>query len=299
MHNILPRNESLSLADVIRLAADYLDQHDLVYGHGTGSPVDDAAWLSMEAAGLSPLDIHDQTAVYPVDSLDRLETWLRKRAENRIPSAYLVGRIWFAGYEFRVDPRALIPRSPLAELINNRFLGLFDEDSDIRVLDLCTGGGCIALAVALAFPGARVVATDLSADALALAAVNRRHHRLTARVELLEGDLFESVGGRFDLILSNPPYVDALDMQNLAPEFHHEPSLGLSSGADGLDFTRRMLAAAGDYLTPDGILIGEVGNSAEALVEAFPKLSFQWLPLAHGGHGVFMLTAADLTGSAS
>lgn len=299
MNAILPQNESLDVAEAIQLATQYLQSKDLGYGHSTAAAIDDAAWLVLESVGQSPVDAPDYTKRLTAADVTRCNDWLAKRADERIPVAYLVGRTWFAGIEFSVDSRALIPRSPLAELLLNDFYGLVDTSAPFAALDLCTGGGCIALAIASLWPEAQVVGSDLSADALALAATNRESLGLTSQVSLLEGDLFEPLRmpgdgesrlPRFDLIVSNPPYVDADDIDAMPAEFLHEPAMGLASGRDGLDITRRILASATDYLNPAGVLIVEVGNSSPALAEAYPQLDFLWLEFENGGDGVFALT---------
>lgn len=294
MPEILSRQSSPDVASVIRQATRYLEGALLGYGHGTGSAIDDAAWLVLESAGQSPVEPPDYQQQLTVDQLEQCESWLSMRVEHRLPVAYIVGRTWFAGLEFKVDQRALVPRSPIAELIQGSYLGLIDTTQRFSLLDLCTGGGCIALASAHYMPNAMVTATDLSAAALALARENRSFLDLDHRVEFLQGDLFAPVQQRYDLIVSNPPYVDADDLASMPDEFQHEPPMGLGSGADGLDFTRRILAQAGDYLNPEGMLIVEVGNSAAALEKACPELPFEWFEFSHGGDGVFLLTRDSL-----
>lgn len=299
MNDILPQNESLDVATAIHLATRYLESKDLGYGHSTGAAVDDAAWLVLEADGQSPVDPPDYNKRLSSDAVSRCNDWLAKRSNERIPVAYLVGRTWFAGIEFRVDERALIPRSPLAELLLNDFFGLVDTSASFSALDLCTGGGCIALSMASFWPEATVVGSDLSADALALAATNRAALGLAEKVSLVQGDLFDALPAlvehetplaSFDLIISNPPYVDAADIDAMPAEFSHEPAIGLASGSDGLDITHRILASAADFLNPAGVLVVEVGNSSAALIDAYPHLEFMWLEFENGGDGVFALT---------
>jgi len=295
MTSILPRKPAPDVASSIRAATRYLDDGALGYGHGTSTAADDAAWLVLESAGQSPIEEPDYQQRMTSAQLDRCEHWLRQRLELRIPVAYLVGRTWFAGLEFGADSRALVPRSPIAELILESFHGLVDTTSAFSVLDLCTGGGCIALATASLLPNAHVIGTDLSTEALTLACENRALHGLEHRVEFRQGDLFEPVSERFDLIVSNPPYVDAADITNMPEEFQSEPAIGLASGPDGLDITRKILDQAANHLQPDGVLIVEVGNSAVALEQAFPNLNFVWFDFAYGGDGVFMLQQSELT----
>jgi ribosomal protein L3 glutamine methyltransferase len=208
---------------------------------------------------------------------------------------YLLGKAWFAGLEFRSDPRAIIPRSPIAELILNGFQPWYSGPAPRRVLDLCCGGGCIGLAVAHYYPDVQVELLDIDAAALALARENADAMGLSDRVTIAQSDLFSALGEvQYDLILSNPPYVDSHDLADLPAEFRHEPEISLGSGRDGLDLTRRILAGAHRYLQPEGLLVVEVGNSWEALEQAYPKVPFTWLEFEQGGHGVFALSAKEL-----
>jgi ribosomal protein L3 glutamine methyltransferase len=220
---------------------------------------------------------------------------IESRISTRKPAAYLTHEAWFAGLPFYVDERVLVPRSPIAELIANRFTPWVVPERIGSVLDLCTGSGCIAIACAYAFPDARVLATDISADALAVARENINRHGLAQRVQLLESSLFERIGERrFDLIVSNPPYVSHEEVQQLPDEFHHEPVLGLSAGEDGLDVAVQILKNASRHLRDNGILVVEVGCSQQALVGQYPDISFLWLDFEHGGEGVFLLEQTQL-----
>jgi ribosomal protein L3 glutamine methyltransferase len=225
----------------------------------------------------------------------RIEELLERRTADHIPLAYLTHRAFFAGLEFYVDERVLVPRSPIAELILQRFEPWIDAARVRRVLDIGTGSGAIAAAIAKVFKRARVDAVDISVDALRVARRNVRRLGLAKRVSLLKSDYFDAVEGRrYDIIVSNPPYVGRAEMRTLPREYRHEPKLGLASGADGLDSVRAIFAAARRHLVDDGLLVVEVGNTEDALQRAYPKLPFIWPEIAMGGGGVFLLRARDL-----
>ena len=285
-----------TIGQAIQYCFDTLQESDVYFGHGTDNPWDEAVQLVLSVADL-PLDADDGVLPHPIASADlaHIEHLLQRRINEHIPLPYLSGKAWFAGLEFFSDPRAIIPRSPIAELILNDYRPWYSGPEPGRILDLCCGGGCIGLAAAHYGAGSLVDLVDVDPGALQLAAENRRKLGLERRVEIIESDLFAAVSGRrYDLILSNPPYVDAADLARMPEEYLHEPRLSLGSGADGLSLARQILAEAASYLEAGGLLILEVGNSWEALEAAYPRVPFTWLEFEHGGHGVCALTAQEL-----
>ncbi|HET8730848.1 MAG TPA: 50S ribosomal protein L3 N(5)-glutamine methyltransferase [Moraxellaceae bacterium] len=284
----------VTIRDFIRFGVSCLRLHDVHLGHGTDDPFAEASALVMQSLGLEwSADPEILDARLLPSERTAVVNLIRRRVNDRIPLAYLLNIAYFAGMPFYVDERVLVPRSPIAELIEARFQPWLTGEPQ-RALDLCTGSGCIAIALAKAFPEALVDGTDISIDALSVASVNVEHHEVQDRVGLIESDVFAKLPGqRYDLIVSNPPYVDAEDMADLPPEFLKEPELGLASGRDGLDLTRRILAEAADHLTEHGVLVVEVGNSQWALEQAFPDVPFKWVEFENGGQGVFVLTAAE------
>ncbi len=287
-----PTLPPLYAGDAIAWAAARLRRARLAYGHGTDNPVDEAAALVFHAAGWSHAAAPAAYRwVLPEAARHELSRLVTRRVRERIPAAYLTGVTWFAGHEIRVDARVLVPRSPIAELIESGFRPFIDGRRVRRILDIGTGSGCIAIACAHAFPGAAVDACDLSPGALEVASDNIRRHRLEGRVHPRLSNVYAGLGARrYDMIVSNPPYVPDEDVRALPAEYHHEPALGLAAGGDGLDAVRVILAGARRRLVPGGLLVVEVGDSRVAVERAWPKVPFVWLDFERGGGGVFLLT---------
>jgi ribosomal protein L3 glutamine methyltransferase len=266
------------------------------FGHGTDNARDEAAELVFFVAGLGhELGSSAYSKRLGARRTARIDALLARRIAERIPLPYLTHRSFFAGLELYVDERVLVPRSPIAELVVQRFRPWVDARRVRRILDIGTGSGAIALACAMAFPKSRVDAVDVSAAALQVARRNLRRLNLEKRVRMLQSDYFDAVKGRrYDIIVSNPPYVGRAEMQRLPREYGHEPKLGLASGADGLDSVRAIFAGARRHLRRDGILVVEVGNTEDTLLRTFPRLPFVWPEIAMGGGGIFLLKARDL-----
>ncbi|MBB3101789.1 50S ribosomal protein L3 N(5)-glutamine methyltransferase [Azomonas macrocytogenes] len=281
-----------TLRDYIRWAVSRFHGEQLFFGHGTDNAWDDARQLVLGALYL-PWEMSDAYLDCQLEDDEReyLHDLLRRRIEERIPTAYLLGQAWFCDLPFVVDERVLIPRSPIAELIKQRFSPWLDVEP-ARILDLCTGSGCIGIACAYEFSQAEAVLADISFAALEVANRNIEQHELEDRVYSVQSDIFAGLPGqRFNLIVSNPPYVDAEDFADMPREYGHEPALALACGDDGLDLVRRILAEAADHLEEQGILIVEVGNSQVHVSALYPEVDFTWLDLLNGGHGIFLLTA--------
>ena len=284
-----------TLADVLALCARLLEDSDVYYGHGTDNAWDEAVQLVLTVTG-TPLDSGEAVLGNPIAATDmsRIRSFLAQRIEQRIPLPYLLGRAWFAGLEFLCDRRAIIPRSPIAELMLEAFQPWYTGPEPQRVLDLCCGGGCLGLATAHYYPQVTVDLLDVDRGALALAAENAEKLDLMSRVRLLRSDGFAALQDeRYDLILCNPPYVDAQDIAAMPQEFLSEPELALGSGDDGLQLTREILAHAGQFLAPDGLLVLEVGGSWPALEAAYPEVPFTWVELLNGGEGVCVISASE------
>lgn len=290
-----PRPAPPTVRQLIERCARRLRRACVHFGHGTDNARDEAALLVLHALGRAA-DAHPGSYRLRVGvaARRRLEELLRRRIRERIPAVYLTGTTWFAGLRFKVDGRALIPRSPIAELIERGFAPWVEPARVRRVLDIGTGGGCIAIATAKALPHARVDAVDISPAALALAAENVARHRLRGRVRLIASDHFRALRARrYDMIIANPPYVGARELRGLPPEYRHEPRIALAAGRSGLDSVRVILRGAARHLRPGGVLIVEVGNTEHAVRRAF-RLPWLWLAFARGGGGVFLLTREQL-----
>lgn len=283
----------LALAAAERMVAQALSAADVFCGHGTDNAEDEACWLVRAAAGLSVQEPLDSGLALDDAQLARIAVWLEQRINQRVPVAYLAGRAWFAGLEFEVSDQVLVPRSPMGELIQDG-MSLWRLPSGAKVLDLCTGSGCIAVALAHYLADLEVWGSDIDADALAVAERNAARHRVAERCRFRRSDVFDQLPGRFDLIVSNPPYVGEAEYAALPAEYLREPSLGLKSGIDGLDLPLKILESSVDHLTPAGSLILEVGASAEALAGQLPDIPFTWLEFEHGGEGVLTATADEL-----
>ena len=307
--------ENLStIRDFIRFGVSALRQYDAHLGQGTEDFFAESSALVLQTLSLDwNADSEILDAKLLASEKAEFLQLLERRINEKVPTSYLLNLAYFFNKPFYVDERVLIPRSPIAELIENRFAPYcLDENGEMRaadnnlpvntqpktpqrILDMCTGSGCIAIALAYAFPDSEVDATDISKEALEVASINAEHHDKQYQVALLESDLFAKIPAenQYDLIVSNPPYVDAEDMADLPDEFRHEPELALAAGQDGLDLVRKMLAQAADYLTEDGLIVIEVGNSEWAMKQNFNTIDFHWLKFQKGGSGIFALTAAQ------
>ena len=287
----------ITVRDWLRFAVSRFNEAKLFFGHGSDNAFDEAAYLILHTLHL-PLDRLEPflDASLTHGEAESVKAVIERRVNARIPAAYLTGEAWLTGHRFRVDERVIVPRSFIAELLADQ-LAPWVEDADkvSSVLDLCTGSGCLAILAAEAFGQAQVDAVDLSADALAVAALNVADYGLDERIRLVESDLFAALEGRtYDVIISNPPYVNAESVAALPAEYQAEPALALGSGSDGLDATRRILAAAPAHLNPGGVLVVEIGHNRDVLEAAYPALPFTWLDTAGGDQFVFMLRREDL-----
>ncbi len=291
------KTELFTVRDYIRYAVSRFNAAGLFFGHGNDNAWDEAVYLTLHTLNL-PLDRLEpflDARLLPHEREQLLDIYTR-RCQDRLPAAYLTHEAWLGEHRFYVDDRVIVPRSFIAELLDEQLAPWIDDPWAIEsALDLCTGSGCLAILTALAFPNAEVAAVDLSPDAIAVAERNVADYSLYDRIELIQSDAFQNLAGRkFDLIVSNPPYVNAESVARLPPEYLHEPELALGSGDDGLDFTRIILREARKHLTDHGILIVEIGHNRDALEAAYPTLPFTWLDTAAGDEYVFLLHAADL-----
>lgn len=286
-------DELRTIGDMVRWGGSRFSEAVLGFGHGTDNALDEAFNLVCHTLHL-PHDIPPYMFSTRLTKAERRKAinLILERVSTRKPAAYLTNEAWFAGLAFYVDERVLVPRSPIAELIETRFEPWIEPNNVKNILDLCTGSGCIAVTCAIAFAEARIDASDVSASALDVARQNIAKHQVEKTVNLIESDLFNNIDERdkkYDIIVSNPPYVDAQAMAALSEEFRYEPAVALAGGSDGLDIVKRILTDVAAYLSPKGILVVEVGNSDIALVDRFPDMPFIWPDFEHGGHGVFVL----------
>jgi ribosomal protein L3 glutamine methyltransferase len=303
------RNHLRTLRDLLRHAVSRFEAAGLAYGHGTDNARDEAAWLLLWSLHLPPDSLEAWLDCRLCGAeLDAALALIERRCTERVPAAWLTGEAWLRGLRFRCDGRALVPRSPIAEALEESLGDWLAEglpdwiDAEARpagwparILDLCTGGGSLAVFSALLFPDAEITGSDLCAEALSLARENLALHDMTQRIRLVQGDLFEALEGeRFDLILCNPPYVNADSMAALPPEFRAEPAIALAGGADGMDFVRRLLDAAPAHLADHGVLVVEIGHEADHFEAAFPDLEFAWLPVAAGERMIAIVTRTAL-----
>lgn len=291
------RDELSTLRDLMRFAVGRFNAAGVFFGHGTDNAWDEAAYLLLHGLHL-PIDQLEPYLDARLTTIERATVLelIRRRIDERLPAAYLTREAWLGDYRFYVDERVIVPRSHIAELLREQLSPWVNDPWAVgRVLDMCTGSGCLAILATEAFPEATIDAIDISSDALAVARINVDAYELGERLRLIESNAFAAVPDeRYDVIISNPPYVNAESMAGLPEEYRREPELALASGADGLDFVRTLIAQAARHLTPNGILVVEIGHNKEALEQAFPRLSFVWLDTSAGDRFVFMLRHKDL-----
>jgi ribosomal protein L3 glutamine methyltransferase len=286
-----------TLRDLLRYAVTRFNSAELFFGHGSSNAFDEAAYLLLHTLRL-PLDRLDpflDARLLP-EEIDALLKVIERRSTERVPAAYITNEAWLGSYRFYVDERTIVPRSFIAELIPEQFAPLVaDPDSVMNILELCTGSGCLPIMLADAFPNAQIDAVDISADALAVARRNVEDYALQDRIHLIESDLYAGVPNKkYDLIITNPPYVNEGSMRRLPDEYRHEPQLALAGGPDGMDLVRKIVEGAAQRLTRDGILVVEIGNEREHAEIAFPEMEMTWLSTSAGDEMVFLLTASQL-----
>jgi ribosomal protein L3 glutamine methyltransferase len=299
MNNIQSQQELLTIRDWLRYAVSRFENSDIFYGHGTDNAYDEAVWLIMSALHL-PHDTLNNFLDAKLVSEERvkLASFIDERISKHTPTAYLLKEAWLQGYKFYVDERVLIPRSFIAELLVNDGLQPWIEYPELvnSAADICTGSGCLGVLLADAYPDAEVDVIDISADAIDVCNINIANYGMQDRITAIQSDMFSALKGKqYDLIISNPPYVDAPSMAELPAEYRNEPQLALGSGTAGLDHTHTILSEAANYLSDNGILVVEIGHNRDALLEAYPDLPFTWLEVSSGDEFVFLLTKSQLT----
>lgn len=286
-----------TIRDMLRLAVTRFNEAKLFFGHGSSNAFDEAAYLILKSLSL-PLDRLEPflDARLTPEEIGRIRMLIDRRVSERIPAAYLTTEAWLQGYRFYVDNRVIIPRSFIAELIMEQFAPwVEDPDMPRRILELCTGSGCLAIMMADAFPHAQIDAVDLSADALDVARINVADYEMNDRINLIQSDLYQAVpDGKYDLIVTNPPYVNSRSMKKLPPEYLHEPQVALEGGDDGMDLVRKIVSEAGAHLHDNGLLMVEIGNEAHHAQAAFPDLELTWLSTSGGDDRVFLIEASQL-----
>jgi len=292
------QNELSTLRDLMRFAVSRFNEAGIFFGHGSDNAWDEAAYLLLHSLHL-PVDQLDPYIDARLTSAERTAALeiVRRRITERLPAAYLTKEAWLGDFRFHIDERVIVPRSHIAELLREQLSPWVNDPWAVeRVLDMCTGSGCLAILAADAFPEAAIDAVDLSPDALAVARINVDDYDLGERIRLIQSNAFSAIPvERYDIIISNPPYVNAESMAGLPEEYRREPEMALASGEDGLDFVRTLLKEAAQHLNPDGILVVEIGHNKDELERAFPRLSFVWLDTSAGDRFVFMLRRKDLT----
>ncbi len=286
-----------TVRDLLRFAVSRFNQAELSFGHGSANAYDEAAYLILHTLHL-PLDLLEPflDARLSAAEIDAVLNVIERRAGQRVPAAYITQEAWMHGFRFYVDERVIVPRSFIGELLQDGLQPYVEDPEQVgAVLELCTGSGCLAILAAHAFPNADIDAVDLSAPALEVATRNVADYKLDDRVALFEGDLYAPLAERrYDVIISNPPYVNAASMQELPAEYKHEPDMALAGGADGMDIVRRIIAEARNWLTEDGVLVVEIGNERANVEAAFGGLDLVWLSTSAGDDNVFLIQAADL-----